>query len=86
MGQIWGLSIGGFPHSYGIDPLILPHSCNGCEANLSIAHVLDYKNVGLITTRQNELYGGVTNLDQKVFVPLHMRNYPSYTLVVPYRS
>ena len=61
---------------YGIDPLDLPHYCDGCNTTFSICHALNYNQGGLVTARHNELCDGVVDLAGKAFTPTHMRNDP----------
>ena len=61
---------------YGLDPLELPHHCNGCNATFSICHVLDCKWGVLDTARHNEIRDGVVDLSGEAFTPSHVRDNP----------
>ena len=65
------------------DPLNLPPHCDGCNTALSIFHVLDYKNDGLIANFHNKIYDGVVDLAGKYFSRSHMSN---VTLIHPVRT
>ena len=52
---------------YVLEPQDLPKLCDGCNAEFSIFHVLNFNKGGLVTARQNELHDGVADLSGKTF-------------------
>ena len=48
--------------------------CDGCGAKLSISHILNYKNNGLISNCNNDLRGGVAYPDRKDFTNLNINS------------
>ena len=61
---------------YGINPTDLLSHYNGCGAELSIYHTLNFKKGGLITARHNELRDRVANLAGQASIPAHVHNDP----------
>ena len=59
---------------WGIDPPYFLPQCDGCNATFSICHVLYFKKGCIITTRHNELCGGVSDLAEKCFTPSHVHD------------
>ena len=47
---------------YGLEPIDIPHYCDGCNATFSIIHYLDFKWGGLVTLRHNKLRDRVVDM------------------------
>ena len=52
----------------------MPDHFNGCVAEFSICHALNFKKDGISSACHNELRDGVANLSSKGFTPTHVRD------------
>ena len=61
---------------YGMHTLYLIGGRNKCSAKFTLGHVLDCKYGGLVSTRKNELRGGMVDLYRKFLTPSYIDNNP----------
>lgn len=61
---------------YGMDPIILPTKCDGCDSEYSIEHALRCKKGGLVHQRHNEVCGELQYLSMIALSAGSIRNEP----------